>query len=218
MAAYTFNSTPVAVGDELILPPINDEVLECIPNLNDCPLEKAVQFGGRHIRHVLESAPLVGDQEYVRVDLIGGHLNPGWHGVAPGWHIDYAGWNPSLIEQARLTEEGIIDRYHTMSIGNNCPTVFLDEPMILDLEFGEDARLNSEIDRLVDEDDDYSCSTYPNNRWTTWNWWNIHASSPATESGWRLLVRVIESTRPPKTANFVQPNRVIFAPRDFRRR
>jgi hypothetical protein len=222
---YTFSATDIVVGEEIELSTVSEDALECIPNLAYCPLGKAMQLGGRLIRAVLESAPIVGDQKDIYVELVGGLLMPGWYPTRPGWHLDdlpvvagtrggYAHY--SLEEQARRSREGIMRRLHTMVIGIECPTVFLNGPVTLDLEHAEDMDLNPEIDRLVEEGD-YPHSSYPNNRWTSWDWWTIHRTSPAAQRGWRLLVRVIESDLSPHSTDFVR-DRVIFIPSDFRRK
>lgn len=214
---YTFNRSSVIVSDPIDVPQVNPEVFEYIPNLFYCPIGMAIQLGGRLMRDVLETVPIIGDQDYVGVNTFGAYLKPGWHSVAPGWHIDTYPVRDlnSLSAQQQFTEQGKIERFHTIVIGNDCATQFLGGRTTLDLDHSEDNQLNSEIDAQLD--DHYSVS-FPNDRWTTWDWWHIHRSAPAIEPGWRLLIRVLESSQPPLTSHFVRPNNTVYAPRNFRRK
>ena len=120
-----------------------------------------------------------------------------------------------MAEQQRQSNEGYFPRYHTIIVGNDCPTEFLKRQVSLYLRHGESEKLYAEMTRLVD-DGAHAIRTARPCYWTSWDWWNIHRATEATDRGWRLLIRVTESdTIPPATSGFIRAQNQVYVPREF---
>jgi hypothetical protein len=227
---YTFNTTPVAFGPRVEYHQAMQHFIEATPNLRRASLSNAALFGGPLVKRCLEVAPLVGDRAHVIVDTKVSMLMPTWLPAIPGWHTDgvprrpaadnglpmdpsYTG-QPSLKEQKRQADGGYFPRYHTIHVGNDCPTYFVAQPLELDLEHGESDQLYAEMTRLVQELRPGFKAPSPG-RWMSWDWWNIHAASEAVVRGWRLLIRVTESNTPPAETGFIRAQNQVYVPREF---
>ena len=193
--------------------------IEGTPNLRRASLDKAVLFGGPLVRACVEDAPLIGDRKHVIVDTKVSLLMPGWMPAIPGWHTDgvprgshhdpAAADTPSMAEQQRQADGGYFPRYHSIIVGTDCPTEFLDNPLTLDLEHGESEELYAEMTRLVDAGGHVVTAPRPD-EWVSWDWWTIHQATVAKHRGWRLLIRVTESdTIPPAETGFIRPQNQI---------
>lgn len=229
MTAYLFNRKAPLIGPTAA--DVDTRLIEATPNLRRAGLHNAALFGGPLMRQLLESAPLVGDHKHVIVDTKVSLLMPGWMPAIPGWHTDgvprqpaadngltpdptYSG-NPSLAEQQQRDDAGYRPRYHTIHVGNDCPTLFLVAPLTLDLDHAEDSDLYQEMTKLVG-DAQHLMHVSPNpGQWATWDWWNIHCATEATARGWRLLIRVTESDIPPVTHGFIRAQNQVYVPREF---
>ncbi|SKU89106.1 Uncharacterised protein [Mycobacteroides abscessus subsp. massiliense] len=226
MTAYWFNRNPVVIGPRA---ESDHALIEGTPNLRRASLSNAVLYGGPLLRGLLQSAPIVGDHKHIFVDTKVSMLMPGWWPAIPGWHTDGvprysaadetvtpANWGtPSLPLQNYRSLEGYYPRYHTLHVGNDCPTVFIDGLLYLPIEHDEDEQLYSELTRRID-----GCTTLrklvaQEGIWHSWDWWNIHQASQATERGWRLLIRITESDQPPADSDFIRPQNQVYVPREF---
>ncbi|AEK10027.1 hypothetical protein FDH96_gp140 [Mycobacterium phage Rey] len=226
MSYYWFNSNPVEMGPRQ---PVVDYLgqIEATPNLRRASLSNAVLFGGPLLRKILACAPIVGDHEHIFVDTKVSMLMPGWWPAIPGWHtdgvprVDEDGVNPlgigkpSLPEQVDQHQDGYRPRYHTIHVGNDCPTEFIDGLLRLPIDHDTDEEMYSEMTRKID-----GCSTLrklkaPEGQWMSWDWWNIHQATQATQRGWRLLVRITESNQPPVDSEFIRPQNQVYVPKEF---
>ncbi|QSM01156.1 hypothetical protein SEA_NANOSMITE_132 [Mycobacterium phage Nanosmite] len=227
MTYYWFNSNPVTLGARVECP--KRGLIEATPNLRRASLPNALLFGGPLIRQCLEQAPIVGDREHILVDAKVSMLMPGWWPAIPGWHTDGvprysvtdktvtpANWGkPSLPLQAERHLEGYMPRYHTIHVGNDCPTEFLDGLLRLPIDHDEDEEMYAEMTRKIN-----GCSTLrtlkaPEGQWMSWDWWNIHQATQATRRGWRLLIRVTESDMPPVDSDFIRAQNQVYVPKEF---
>lgn len=238
-ASYTFNVNPVKPGPRVDFSDHAD--LKCIPatpNLERASLQNAVLFGGPAIRRCLEQAPIVGDHRHVHVDTKVALLLPGFIPAIPGWHTDgvprgitgQAGETaliagsasntgaPSLASQVMLEGRGYRPRFHTIHVGNDCPTRFMRFPCAMTLAHDNDSGLYREMSATVnaakhlDEDDFVDA---PLAQWMSWDWWNIHTATAAETRGWRLLIRVTESDQPPLDAGFIRSQTQVYVPTEF---
>ncbi|QSM87544.1 hypothetical protein I3U44_17090 [Mycobacteroides abscessus subsp. bolletii] len=230
MTAYWFNRNPVVVGPRA---ESDHALIEGTPNLRRASMSNAVLYGGPLLRGLLQSAPIVGDHKHIFVDTKVSMLMPGWWPAIPGWHTDgvprvllggtggmklygpHGDGQPSLSQQNTRSLEGYCPRYHTLHVGNDCPTVFIDGRMHLPIEHDEDEQMYSEMTRRID-----GCTTLrklvaQEAVWYSWDWWNIHQASQATERGWRLLIRITESDQPPADSDFIRPQNQVYVPREF---
>ncbi|QSM04708.1 hypothetical protein PROPHIGD54-2_130 [Mycobacterium phage prophiGD54-2] len=224
---YWFNRNPVVIGPRAYAEPPG--LIEATPNLRRASLSNAALFGGPLLRQLLQSAPIVGDHKHILVDTKVSMLMPGWWPAIPGWHTDGvprysvtdktvtpANWGmPSLPLQNDRSLEGYYPRYHTLHVGNDCPTVFIDGLMHLPIEHDDDEQMYSEMTRRID-----GCTTLrklvaQEAVWHSWDWWNIHQASQATERGWRLLIRITESDQPPADSDFIRSQNQVYVPREF---
>ncbi|QNL30826.1 hypothetical protein SEA_ESTES_138 [Mycobacterium phage Estes] len=236
MSYYWFNSNPVEMGKRIELTRDQLSLIEATPNLRRASLGNAVLFGGPLLRQLLPHAPLVGDHKHVFVDTKVSMLMPGWWPAIPGWHTDgvprvvpqppgllpgvklyssAAAGKPSLVEQANQHLDGYRPRYHTIHVGNDCPTEFIDGLLRLPIDHDEDEEMYAEMTRKID-----GCSTLRKlkaleGQWMTWDWWNIHQATQATQRGWRLLVRITESHQPPVDSDFIRPQNQVYVPKEF---
>ncbi|SKM81593.1 Uncharacterised protein [Mycobacteroides abscessus subsp. massiliense] len=240
MKSYTFNVTPVELG-----PSVTDVFgfrdLMCIPatpNLERASLENALLFGGPAVRRCLEQAPIVGDHKHVHVDTKVSMLLPGFIPAIPGWHTDGVPRRvgdtdheaslmsasasntgaPSLSIQADLESRGYAPRFHTIHVGNDCPTRFMRCPFIIGLEHGEDSGLYREMSEAVNAAehlDDHDFLDAAPGQWLSWDWWNIHTATAAKTRGWRLLIRVTESDQPPRESDFIRSQTQVYVPTEF---
>lgn len=224
MSSYWFNRNPVVLGRRVVLP--RRELVEATPNLRRASLPNALLFGGPLIRQCLEDSPLVGDKPHVFVDTKVSMLMPGWWPAIPGWHTDGVprvnehGWSddkgkPSLPIQCDQHIDGLAPRYHTVHIGNHCPTEFIDGLIHLPIDHDSDEQMYSEMTRKIN-----GCTTLrklqaEEGRWASWDWWNIHQATQATERGWRLLIRITESNQPPAEHGFIRPQNQVYVPKEF---
>ncbi|MBB5167115.1 hypothetical protein [Mycobacterium sp. AZCC_0083] len=225
MSYYWFNTNPAVEGPEAN---VDYELLEATPNLRRASLHNAVLFGGPVVRQALESAPIVGKHKHVFVDTKVSMLMPGWWPAIPGWHTDGvprysvndksvtpANWGkPSLPLQIDRHFDGYRPLYHTLHVGNDCATEFVQGVMRLDIEHDEDEQMYSEMTRKVDEKG-FIAYRAPVGQWLTWDWWNIHQATQATERGWRVLLRITESDQPPADEDFIRTQNQVYVPREF---
>lgn len=226
MTVYRFNTATVRVGEHTGIRASQDAV-ESSPSLRRASIENALLFGGPLVRAALQTCPLRGNTPHVLVDTKVTFLMPGWFPAIPGWHTDGvprgmrkdpAGTGePDLIEQERLSMLGIIPSFHTVAFGASSLPRFLAEPLDLDLAHGQDRELYAEMSRLVEEtvlpdSGPDALVPYEEGQWLTWDWWNIHSATPASERGWRLLLRVTESSVPPSDTGFVRPQNQVYVP------
>ncbi|SKL83078.1 hypothetical protein [Mycobacteroides abscessus] len=238
MTAYTFNVEPPKRGVRVELGRLERGCLPATPNLERASLQNAVLFGGPAVRRCLEQAPIVGDHKQVFVDTKVSLLLPGFIPAIPGWHTDgvprrnAAGSGevaliaasasntgaPSLAGQAALEGRGYRPRFHTIHVGNHCPTRFMRQPWVVDLEHGEDSGLYRELSRKVESAPYSERGAYldsPPEQWLSWNWWNLHTATPADWRGWRLLIRVTESDQPPLDSEFIRSQTQVYVPTEF---
>lgn len=230
MVEFTFSPNPVAVGDEVQIQG-TEEAIEMTPNLRRCSLRNAFLFGGKLVRQVLESAPIEGFSDNIYVETISNFLQNGHIPTQPGWHLDeiprgkigdpmqIAGVDlsehlapPSLTEMLRQTTDGRTVKFHTVIIGNPCPTLFVSEPLTLDLEHSDDWGYLQEVHQKVRAAAPLMVFHSGIGNWTTWNWWNLHRPTQAHQPGWRLLVRVVEGGQPPMEKDFLYPLHHVFVP------
>jgi hypothetical protein len=224
MGQYWFNCTPPVMGPEAN---VDYELIEATPNLRRSSLSNAVLFGGPVVRQALESAPLVGDHKYILVDTKVSMLMSGWWPAIPGWHTDgvprgtdgdpMASGQPSLPRQVSRSKDGYRPRYHTLHVGNDCATEFLTQQLLMEIAHDEDEQMYSEMTRKVDGllPTGLNVLRAPEGRWMSWDWWNIHQATQATERGWRLLIRITESDSPPAEEDFIRTQNQVYVPREF---
>lgn len=228
MSFYWFNSNPVEIGVSPVL--LQRELIEATPNLRRASLSNALLFGGPLVRRCLEVAPIVGDRPHVFVDTKVSMLMPGWWPAIPGWHTDgvprkvmgtdnvyssTASGPPSLWAQLDRHRDGYSPRYHTIHVGNDCPTEFVDGLLHLPIDHGEDEEMYAEMTRKINSYTTLRKLRAPEGVWMSWDWWNIHQATQATERGWRLLIRVTESDAPPAERDFVRAQNQVYVPREF---
>lgn len=238
-ASYTFNTRPVQPGPVVDFFDYTD--LKCIPatpNLERASLQNAVLFGGPAVRRCLEQAPIVGDHTHVHVDTKVSLLLPGFIPAIPGWHTDGVPRRnvepvgddavisasasntgaPSLASQALLEARGYRPRFHTIHVGNDCPTRFMRYPCAMTLAHDNDSDLYREISVNVNAAKHLEQDAFldaPLGQWMSWDWWNIHTATPAETRGWRLLIRVTESDQPPLDAGFIRSQTQVYVPTEF---
>ena len=222
MTSYWFNRNPVEIGKTV--DDVDSALIEGTPNLRRASLHNALLFGGPLVRKCLEQAPIVGDHRHILVDTKVSMLMPGWLPAIPGWHTDGvprgqdgdpAGTGkPSLPRQNTLSLEGYYPRYHTIHVGNDCPTRFVDKLHYMHIENDESEDLYAEMTRKIDALDLPILIAEPA-QWMSWDWWNIHQATEATERGWRLLIRITESSTPPAEKDFIRPQNQVYVPREF---
>ncbi|MCG7607157.1 hypothetical protein [Mycobacterium sp. CnD-18-1] len=225
MSGYFFNRSLATVHPTRFTP--RRKLIEGTPNLRRASLQNALLFGGPLVRQCLAIAPIVGDHRHVFVDTKVSMLMPGWWPAIPGWHtdgvprIDADGINPlgigrpSLPEQLDQHEDGYAPRYHTIHVGNDCPTEFIDESVQLFMEHDRDEQMYAEMTRKIDSLVDLRKLKAPEGRWVSWDWWNIHRATQATERGWRLLIRITESDQPPAEQDFIRPQNQVYVSQEF---
>lgn len=224
MTGYQFQRNAVYIHDTV--PSLDPALIEASPNLRRASLANAVLFGGPLVHTALEAAPLVGDRQHVIVDTKVSLLMRGWMPAIPGWHTDgvprghasdpAATGAPSMREQERQSAAGYSPRFHTIIVGNDCPTEFLGEPLELDLQHGEDADLYAEMTRLVESNKPPATLAPAPDRWVSWDWWNIHRATVADQRGWRILIRITESdTVPPASEGFIRAQNQVYVPQEF---
>lgn len=225
MTVYGFNTTPVRVGEHMGLR-VPQGAVEASPSLRRASVENALLFGGPLVRDALQSCPLHGDRPHVLVDTKVTFLMDGWFPSIPGWHTDgiprgdekspASSGVPDLNHQDRLSGVGASPLFHTVVLGGHSLPRFLANPMCLDLVHGQDRELYAEMSRLVEQSgvlsEDDALVSYQEGQWLTWDWWNIHSATPSSGRGWRLLVRVTESSVPPCDQGFVRAQNQVYVP------
>ncbi|QUU29306.1 hypothetical protein SSEA_SKINNY_127 [Mycobacterium phage Skinny] len=229
MSYYWFNSNPVELGPCVDLTTDQRKLIEATPNLRRASLSNAILYGGPLLRILLAQAPITGTHKNVFVDTKVSMLMPGWWPAIPGWHtdgvpryrevaggrvLDLAG-KPSLPMQVTSHHDGYRPIYHTIHVGNDCATEFLDGLLRMPIDHDEDEQMYAEMTRKVNE-----CTTLrklraQEGRWHSWDWWNIHQATQATERGWRLLIRVTESDQAPDPHDFIRPQNQVYVPKEF---
>ncbi|SKM81922.1 Uncharacterised protein [Mycobacteroides abscessus subsp. massiliense] len=233
MTAYTFNVEPPKHGAHVEFYAQERGCLPATPNLERASLQNAVLFGGPAVRRCLEQAPIVGDHEHVFVDTKVSLLLPGFIPAIPGWHTDgvprlhtvteqvgspFNAGPPSMKAQGAQDAKGYRPRFHTIHVGNHCPTRFMRKPWVVDLEHGEDSGLYRELSQKVESAPYSERGAYldsPLEQWLSWNWWNVHTATPADWRGWRLLIRVTESDQPPLDSGFIRSQTQVYVPTEF---
>lgn len=224
MSYYWFNSNPVEQGPHVGISDYLGQI-EATPNLRRASLSNAVLFGGPLLRKLLESAPITGSHKNIFVDTKVSMLMPGWWPAIPGWHTDgvprgvegnpLGSGNPSLPAQAERHLDGYRPRYHTLHVGNDCATEFIDDVLRLQIVHDTDPEMYAEMTRLVNELESVCTIRAEQGQWMSWDWWNIHQATQATSRGWRLLVRVTESDDPPADSDFIRPQNQVYVPQEF---
>lgn len=214
-------------------------ILSATPNLARASLGNALLFGGPAVVRCLEQAPLVKDRPYIFVDTKVSLLLPGFIPAIPGWHTDgiprygnlrsgdfneptsMSAFNPgppSLKAQERFDSISLRPRFHTIHIGNDCATQFVDEPLEMSLKHAEDPRLYREMSIKIKELVELDAVKLRNaveGQWNSWDWWNIHRAQPAIRRGWRLLIRITESIEPPLDRDFIRSQTQVYVPEEF---
>jgi len=233
VTVYTFNVELARLGASIELDAEERGCLPSTPNLERASLQNAVLFGGPAVKRCLEKAPIVGDHKHVFVDTKVSLLLPGFIPAIPGWHTDgvprlhavteqvgspFNAGPPSMKAQCAQDTEGYRPRFHTIHVGNDCPTRFLWKPWAVDLEHGEDTGLYGELSRKVEAAPYSERGSYrdsPLEQWLSWNWWNLHTATSAQWRGWRLLIRVTESDQPPLDSGFIRSQTQVYVPTEF---
>jgi hypothetical protein len=231
-----FNRNPLKPGAMVELESEAWDCLPATPNLQRASLQSALLFGGPAIRACLEKAPIVGDRPHVFVDTKVNMLLPGFIPAIPGWHTDgiprhgsderqcwgkFGSLNsgrPSLKEQERLDSQSLRPRYHTIHVGNDCATQFIDEPIEMQFKNAEDPRLYREMTIKINELRELDAVKVRDARlgqWLSWDWWQIHRAQPAQYRGWRLLIRITESVDPPLDSDFIRSQTQVYVPEEF---
>lgn len=233
MTAYTFNVEPPKLGQRVEFDSEARGCLPATPNLERASLQNAVLFGGPAVRRCLEQAPIVGDHKHVFVDTKVALLLPGFIPAIPGWHTDgvprlhatteqvgspFNAGPPSMDAQCAQEVQGYRPRFHTIHVGNHCPTRFMRKSWAVDLEHGEDSGLYRELSQKVESAPYPERGAYldsPLEQWLSWNWWNLHTATPADWRGWRLLIRVTESDQAPLDSGFIRSQTQVYVPTEF---
>ena len=228
MTEFVFSPNQVTHSEPYFFP-ASLETLEMTPNLKRCSLTNAMRYGGPLVRLILESAPLEGDGEDIYVETVVNYLHVGQCPTQPGWHLDdilrltpeeptqLPGMTPdamdypSLTEMVKQTQAGRHVRHHTIVVGNPCPTVFANEPVTLDIEHPDDWGVMRDIHAKASAAT-FEAVMFPNGMWTTWDWWNLHRPCQASQSGWRLLLRVGEGGDRPVDHDFFKPIHHVYVP------
>jgi hypothetical protein len=227
---FTFSPNSIVMGEEVQVSG-TEEAIEMTMNLRRCSVENAFRFGGKIVRQILETAPISGHYDNVYVETIANFLQIGHIPTQPGWHLDeiprgvigdpmqIAGVDmaehlaaPSLTEMLRQTLEGRRVRFHTVIVGNPCPTLYVSEPLTLDLQHPDDWGYLQEVHQKVRESAPLMVFNSGVGQWITWDWWNLHRPTQARQPGWRLLVRIVEGGQPPMESDFMYPTHHVFVP------
>lgn len=183
--------------------------------------------------NILKTCPLRGNTEHVFVDTKISMLMPGWIPGIPGWHTDgvprddrggVRKGRPSMKLQEQLHTKGASPTFHLMLVGISNLTRFISEPLGVPLANGENRRLYNELTDFIEREFiptanlDTAYVPYETQQWLTWDWWNIHAATPAASRGWRMLVRVTESDVPPankETEQIVRKQTLVYVPTNY---
>jgi len=233
VTAYTFNVEPPHLGQRVEFYAQERGCLPATPNLERASLQNAVLFGGPAVQRCLEQAPIVGDHKHVFVDTKVSLLLPGFIPAIPGWHTDgvprldtatekvgtpFNAGPPSMKAQCAQEAGGYRPRFHTIHVGNDCPTKFMAFPFTVGLDHGEDSGLYRELTAKVNSakhltEDDFVDA--PLAQWMSWDWSNVHTATPAQWRGWRLLIRVTESDQPPVDSGFIRSQTQVYVPTEF---
>lgn len=195
---YTIESSlPVPSQEEIM----NDGVTFCW-----CPLQQAIQEAGPLTKRVLEamSGHVEGKKKYVYIDSKIQYFEPGDVPVdSQHWHVDGSitardqrvqalGYTLLHDMKARLQSAIPPPTYLSYQSSAHCATLFATTPLSLALP--ELIPHFDELDRLVREAEP-PCEAQPASSIVRFDGLSLHRAVAATESGWRLWVRCIETDR-----------------------
>lgn len=175
------------------------------PQLVNASLEDALRYGGDLAKQAIGRMNLGHCHRHIVVDTKVHMLMPGMSPAIPGWHTDGAprGVNnspvgsgpPNVFVQEELTPP----RYHILVTGGgNSLTQFLKAPINIPIPLAPTYSLYSYITEYVNgwlemsDGEVYTKNLEPNHV-HEFDWWDIHRGRPATEKGWRYLIRVTET-------------------------
>lgn len=222
---HRFCRRPLVVTPSGIAPLNLDREVRGTLGLWCAGLDHALAFGSELSRTALGACPLKNDRKHVLVDVKVHMLKPGMCPAIMGWHTDGTPRGGSLSAQAKgapdlaLQEENNdrAPRFHLFVTGQGCLTEFVREPadlLVADRSTTLFADLTSQVNR---------CPSLPRAPvsscvWTTFDWWDIHQGVVATESEWRLLIRVTETDfdAPERDLNKVlRTQQNVYLPREY---
>jgi hypothetical protein len=171
-----------------------------------CPLAQAITEAGPLTKQVLEHmrAHLHGGKRYVYVDSKIQYFAPGdvpvdsqhWHVdgsiTARGPAVERLGFAVVHDMQTRLREPASSPKYLSYQSSTHCATMFVNEPVTLRLP----ALIGNfdELDRLVRARDP-ACLAQPAAAIVRFDGLSLHRAVAATEAGWRLWIRAVETDR-----------------------
>lgn len=226
MTIIEFNSNPPTLGASIEQP--SQDLIESSLNLRQVSLEDAGRYGGPITRAALGAMNLRGDRRHIIVDTKVHLLMPGWVPAIPGWHTDGVPRGEEMnpggkgAPNLRAQVRGLVSapRYHLLVTGDHCPTLFLRNPVDLDLDLDAGADLYAEMTRQVNDAVRGGADTMvsPPSTVVEWDWWNVHTAQQATGRGWRYLIRVTETDHiEPRTdpADFIRTQNQVYAPLEF---
>lgn len=203
-----FNRTMMACSDGPVFEEPSQKEVKSTPQLVNASLEDALRYGGDLAKQAIRHMNLGHRHKYIVVDTKVHMLMPGMSPAIPGWHTDGAprGANnspvglgpPNVFAQDELNPP----RYHILVTGGaNSLTQFLNYPIDIPIPTAPTYSLYSYITEYVNsllqtmpeaERSNYLKSLSANHVYE-FDWWDIHRGRPATEKGWRYLIRVTET-------------------------
>lgn len=194
-----FNRTPIQKQNKQIL--LKQQDFKGQHGLFKATLQDATTYGGTAVQQALTHLPKLSTNKNIIVDTKIHMLKKGMIPAIPGWHTD--GVPRSNKNEARgnlppdLSKQEGIDgnRYHLFLAGCDCPTIFLkDRNVELEVPKSGDKDLYAKIDAQILDRKDLDREEIPMGCWWSWDWWELHTAQPAREDGWRLLIRVTETS------------------------
>lgn len=220
---YNFNTKPLVRGP--VVENADPRLIEATPQLRRAALSDAVLFGGPLVRQALQSAPLVGDRKHVIVDTKVSMLMPGWCPAIPGWHTDgvprgdsgnpASSGMPSLERQQFRSDNGYFPRFHTVVFGVPCMTQYVTDRMAMEVN-GETPELYSDMTAQVQELlPRLNIATPDIGEWVSWDWWQVHQAAKSADRGWRLLIRVTESSDVAPEPNFIRTQSQVYVEHNY---
>jgi hypothetical protein len=130
--------------------------------------------------------------KHVVVDTRVSMLVPGMYPCIPGWHTDDF-WRPDGKHTDLLT---VPEAEHlVLNLGDNSNTVFVDEPISIDVlpvELLGDRSIHSVIHEVVERQQPLTLTAKDSCWYRMWPT-TIHRGSAATERGWRVFFRLTGS-------------------------
>lgn len=171
-----------------------------------CPLEEAISLAGPLTKRVLEAMKelVVGDKDFVYVDSKIQYFEAGdvpvdsqhWHVdgsiVARGPVVDALGHRLLHDMKARLTSTRVPPRYLAYQSSDHCATMFVTEPVTMTMPelIPNFDGLDAAIRELAPPD-----ASQPPATIVRTDGLSLHRAQAATDAGWRLWVRVVETDR-----------------------